>query len=167
MATDQPLEVALIGAGNRASTTYGAILPHLQEWVRVVAVCDPVVEHSEQLAARLGARSFHSIQDLVAAELVEAALVVTPIPSHHSISAFLSVHGIHHEVETAMADTLEQARDMVARAAAGGVETATRVWLRETIAWDAAAGFRAGFAAAPPEGAGGLQFQQFQQRRQD
>ncbi len=121
MASDRPLEVALIGAGNRASTTYGAILPHLQEWVRVVAVCDPVVEHSEQLAARLGARPFHSIQDLVAAELVEAALVVTPIPSHHSISAFLSVHGIHHEVETAMADTLEQARDMVARAAAGGV----------------------------------------------
>ena len=121
MATDSPLKTALIGAGNRASSIYGAILPHLREWVRVVAVCDPVVEHAEQLAARLGARPFHSIHDLVAAELVEAALVVTPIPSHHSISALLSEHGIHHEVETAMAATLEQARDMVERAAKAGV----------------------------------------------
>ena len=121
MSTDTPLRVALIGAGNRASTVYAPILPHLGEWLDLVAVCDPVAEHSDAMAERLGARSFHSIHDLAAAQVAEAALVVTPVPSHHSISSFLSAHGIHHDVETSMAMTLRQGREMAERARAGNV----------------------------------------------
>ena len=121
MSLETPLKLALIGAGNRASTVYGPILPHLGQWVEVVAVCHPVTEHAEALAARLGARPFGSIQELVAAELVEAALVVAPVPLHHSISVFLARHGIHHEVETSIASTLGQAEDMVEQARRAGI----------------------------------------------
>ena len=121
MSTDTPLRVALIGAGNRASTVYAPVLPHLGEWLDLVAVCDPVAEHSDALAERLGARSFHSIRELVDSQVAEAALVVTPVPSHHSISSFLSAHGIHHDVETSMAMTLRQGREMSERAQAGNV----------------------------------------------
>ena len=121
MASDEPLRIALIGAGNRASTVYAPILPHMSEWLHTVAVCDPVVEHADALAERLGARSFQSIFELVDADIVEAALVVTPVPSHHSISSFLSDRGVHHNVETSMAATLRQGREMVERAAAAGV----------------------------------------------
>ena len=120
-STDTPLKLALIGAGNRASTVYGPVLPHLGRWVDVVAVCDPVSEHAEALAGRLGARPFASIRELVAAELAEAALVVAPVPLHHSISVFLAQHGIHHEVETSIASTLGQAEDMVVQARRAGI----------------------------------------------
>ena len=121
MSTDKPLRVALIGAGNRASTVYAPILPHLGEWLDLVAVCDPVAEHADALAAQLGARPFHSIFELVDSQVAEAALVVTPVPSHHSISSFLSANGIHHDVETSMAMTLAQGREMSERAHAGNV----------------------------------------------
>jgi predicted dehydrogenase len=52
---------------------------------------------------------------------MEAALVVTPIDSHHAISTYLSRHGIHHLVETSMTNTLLQGRQMVDAARAGGV----------------------------------------------
>jgi hypothetical protein len=121
MVSDSPLRVALIGAGNRASTVYAPILPHLEEWLDIVAVCDPVAEHSDVLAEKLGARSFQSIYELLDANLVEAALVVTPVPSHHAFSSLLSERGIHHNVETSMAATHRQGREMVDRAAAAGV----------------------------------------------
>ena len=121
MSTDKPLRVALIGAGNRASTVYAPILPHLGQWLDLVAVCDPVAEHADALAAQLGARPLHSIFELVDSQVAEAALVVTPVPSHHSISSFLSANGIHHDVETSMAMTLQQGREMSERARAGNV----------------------------------------------
>ena len=121
MGTYTPLRVALIGAGNRASTIYGPILPHLREWLDLVAVCDPVAAHSDALAARLGAKPFYSIHELVNSQVAEAALVVTPVVSHHSISSFLSSSGIHHDVETAMAVTLGQGREMSERAKAGNI----------------------------------------------
>ena len=121
MSTDKPLRVALIGAGNRASTVYAPILPHLGQWLDLVAVCDPVAEHADALAAQLDARPFHSIFELVDSQVAEAALVVTPVPSHHSISSFLSANGIHHDVETSMAMTLAQGREMSERAGAGNV----------------------------------------------
>ena len=121
MSNQTPLKLALIGAGNRASTIYGPILPHLKRWVEVVAVCDPVAEHATALSARLGARPFTSIRELVAAELAEAALVVAPVPLHHSISVLLAQHGIHHEVETSIASTLAQAEDMVEQARRAGI----------------------------------------------
>ena len=118
---DTPLRVALIGAGNRASTVYAPILPHLGKWLDLVAVCDPVKEHSDRLAAELGGQPFDSIHNLLAADVAEAALVVTPVPSHHSISSLLSERGVHHNVETSMAATISQGREMLARAATGGV----------------------------------------------
>ena len=39
---DDPVKVALIGAGNRASTIYQPLLPSLKDWVEVVACVDPV-----------------------------------------------------------------------------------------------------------------------------
>ena len=118
---DTPLRVALIGAGNRASTVYAPVLPHLGQWLDLVAVCDPVEEHSDRLAAELGARPFSSIFEMLDAEVAEAALVVTPVPSHHSLSSLLSERGIHHNVETSMAATIGQGREMLARAEEGGV----------------------------------------------
>jgi len=110
---NEPLKVALIGAGQRSRTVYAPLLPWLTPWVQVVAVCDPVREHADNLAKMLDVPAFYDIRDLVKARPMEAAIVVTPIPSHHSISVYLSSHGVHNLVETSWCSMIIQARDMI------------------------------------------------------
>lgn len=113
MSLTHPLEIALIGTGNRAQTIYQHIFEALTPWVRLVAVCDPVKENADAYADRMDVPAFYSVQDLVKAGVAEAALVVAPIDVHHAASCYLSQHGIHHLVETSMANLLIQAQQMV------------------------------------------------------
>ena len=112
----KPLEIALIGAGNRSQTVYAPIFRELTPWIRLVAVCDPVKQNADALAERLDAQAFYSLQALVQSQSVEAALVVAPIDVHYASSAYLSAHGIHHHVETSMCSLLVQAQEMVKQA---------------------------------------------------
>ena len=112
----EPLRVALIGTGQRSRTVYAPLFPALAPWVKVVAVCDPMRQHADALAERLDVPAFYDIHDLVKARPMEAALVVTPVPSHHSISVYLSSHGIHNLAETTWCSLVAQAKDMIATA---------------------------------------------------
>jgi predicted dehydrogenase len=121
-ANQDPLRVALIGTGNRAQTIYAPLFTALEPWVKLVAVCDPVAQNANALAEKLNVPAYHSLRKLVDDRPMQAALVVTPIDSHHSISCFLSQNGIHNLVETTMASTLVQGRQMVATAKKHNVE---------------------------------------------
>jgi hypothetical protein len=110
---DEPLRVALIGAGARSRTIYGPLWDTLKPWCRLVAVCDPVEENSRRYAAEQGVAYYRDIRQLVQDRPMEAAIVVTPIPSHHSLSVFLSSHGIHNLTETTWSSMYCQAREMV------------------------------------------------------
>jgi len=112
------MHLALIGAGARSQTIYLPLWESLRPWCLPVAVCDPVAENGEKLAQALGVPYYHDIRRLVRDQLMEAALVVTPIPSHHSISVFLSAHGIHNLTETTWASMVCQAKEMIAVARA-------------------------------------------------
>jgi predicted dehydrogenase len=113
---DQPVDIALIGTGNRAQTIYKPLFEALQPWVRLTAVCDPVSEHARAFGESMGVPAFTSLHELTRARPMEAAIVVTPIDSHHAISCHLSSSGIHNLVETTMASLLVQARQMEAAA---------------------------------------------------
>lgn len=113
MSLDRLIDIALIGTGNRSQEIYRPLFASLRPWVRLVAVCDPVRENADAYAEKMGVPAFSTIQELVRSRPMEAALVVTPIDSHHSISCYLSRHGIHHLVETSMTNTLMQGREMV------------------------------------------------------
>ena len=117
----EPLRVALVGAGNRTQTIYVPLFRHLAPWFEVVAVCDPVREHCDTVAADLGVRAYYDLRELVRDRPMEAAVTVTPMESHHSISLYLSEHGVSHIVETPIALTLKQARQMCAAAEEKGV----------------------------------------------
>ena len=119
MTLAQPLSVALIGTGNRSKTTYRPIFDYLKPWVNIVAVCDPVRESADEFAESIGVPAFYSLHDLIAARPMEAAFVVSPIPSHHSICCTLLSHGVHVNVETSMCSLLAQGQEMVAAAADG------------------------------------------------
>ena len=109
----EPVKTALIGAGSRASRAYGPLFDVLTPWIDVVAVCDPVKEHCDALAQSLGGKGYYDIHELVKDKPMEAALIVVPIPAHHSISVYLSSHGIHNQSETTWCSMVAQARDMI------------------------------------------------------
>ena len=111
-ALPDPLRVALVGAGNRSFTVYVPLFQDLAPWLVPVAVCDPVSAHAQRAAERLGAPVYTDLRDLVRDGIAEAALVVTPIESHHSISVYLSTHGIHNLIETSWCDMLCRGREM-------------------------------------------------------
>ncbi len=117
---DEPIRIALIGAGRRSATQYAPILPSLAPWIQIAAVCDPVDDHAKKLAEPLNAEAFTDIRRLVRDTDIEAALVVTPVQSHHSISVFLSANGIHQLIETSFASSLTMAREMVEAGKKGG-----------------------------------------------
>ena len=113
MGLDQPISVALIGAGNRSQKVYKPLINEIKPWVNLVAVCDPVRENADSLAESLGVPAFYDIKELVKSRPMEAAFVVTPVPSHHSIAIYLMSNGINVNVETSMATLLVQAQQMV------------------------------------------------------
>ena len=122
LATPQePLQVALIGAGQRSRTIYAPLFSSLKPWIEITAVCDPVKEHADDLAQQMEVSAFYDIHELVKARPMEAALVVTPVPSHHSISMYLSSHGIHNLAETTWCSLVAQARQMIETARTNGV----------------------------------------------
>lgn len=116
MSLNSPVDVALIGTGNRAQTIYRPLFDALKPFVRLTAVCDPVAEHAQAFGESMNVPAFASLQDLIEARPMEAAMVVTPIDSHFAISCYLSAHGIHNMVETTMSSLLLQARQMVSTA---------------------------------------------------
>lgn len=117
----QPLRIALIGAGQRAWNIYRPLFSSLTPWVEVVAVCDPAREHAEAMATALRVPMLSDVRALVAARPMEAALVVTPVDSHFAISVFLSSYRIHTLVETVWCNMVAQARQMIATARQHGV----------------------------------------------
>lgn len=113
MGLNEPVSIALIGTGNRSQTIYKPIFEAIKPWVKIVAVCDPVKESADAFAESIGVPAFYDIRELVKARPMEAALVVTPIPSHHSIACYLAENGIHANIETSMCSLLVQAQEMV------------------------------------------------------
>ena len=117
----EPVRVAIIGAGNRSQTVYLPLMQDLMAWLCPVAVCDPIQEHAERAAERLGVPACADIRALVAGGSMEAALVVTPEASHHSLSVYLSTHGVHSLIETPLCTTVWQGQEMLAAAREHGV----------------------------------------------
>ena len=117
----EPIACALIGIGMRARKLYLPLARAVAPWLRFAAVCSPNPQHAGEAATALGVPAFASVNELIRANTVEAALVLSSIESHHAISVALSQAGIHHLIETSMCSLLGQAHAMVAAAEANGV----------------------------------------------
>lgn len=117
----KPLKIALIGCGRRGSRIYFPILRALRQDIELVAVVDRVPDLAHAASDQLGVPAYTSLRKLVEDRPMEAAVVVTPTASHHAISCFLSMNGVHNLIETPVADTLVQARAMVSTAQKHGV----------------------------------------------
>ncbi|MBI1297800.1 gfo/Idh/MocA family oxidoreductase [bacterium] len=120
-----PVRLGIIGTG---SISIRGLLPHLtmddvQDRVTVTAVCDPVFERAEAAAARFGVpHAFTSAEELLASGSVDAVSIASPIGFHYEQGKQAIEAGMHIHFNKSMTTTVEEADDLIARAAAKGVK---------------------------------------------
>lgn len=117
---ERPVRLALIGCGNRARAVYEPLMESLAPWIEPVAVCDPVPEARARSAGRLGVPAFDDLRRLIEKRPMEAALVITPRPTHYALVMALLDAGVHCHVETPFAWTVAQSQRMVEAAGDAG-----------------------------------------------
>ena len=118
------LKYALIGHGRRGSG-HLATAAALKDTFEIVAVCDAHRESAEVGAAKVSAKAYTDVRELVAQEELDVCDVVVPAPLHHVVSCYLSECGISHNVETGLAPTLGLMDIMIQASAQNGVKLQT------------------------------------------
>lgn len=116
----RPLRIALIGAGAISQTHVMAL--KRTAIARLVAVCDCHYQAALSLAAPFNAASFTTVDDLLAAETCDAAIVCTPPNSHPEIVSKLLEHGVHVLCEKPLAIRSDLASAMFATALRNNVK---------------------------------------------
>ncbi|MBI3945666.1 MAG: Gfo/Idh/MocA family oxidoreductase [Armatimonadetes bacterium] len=119
------VQVVLVGAGSHSTTQHA---PSLQRYVaehpgraRLAAVCDLDPARAERAAAQFGfARTYTRVADLLAAERVDAAVLVMPIPAILPMLAPFLERRIPIEIEKPMGTGIGQERAIAAQARAAG-----------------------------------------------
>lgn len=110
------------------------------ERVRVVAACDPVAERREWAEREHKVpRTFSSIEDLLAYDGWDVAVVCTPSHVRESAVAALAGGGKHVLTEKPLSDTYEEASRLVALCADAGVTLAVNQNFRDHYAFGIAA----------------------------
>lgn len=115
---DSPLRLGVIGVGALALR----LLPHLcaedvGDRVRVVALCDPVVERAEAAAARFGVPDwFGDVEAMLAGGEIDAVSVASPIGLHYEHCRAALEAGKHVHVNKTMTTTVREADDLIALA---------------------------------------------------
>jgi len=114
-----PVRVGVVGLGywgpNLARNFHG--LPGCE----LTWICDDSAERLEQVGARLpGARRTTSLDELLAAEDVDAVAIATPVPTHAELARRVLAAGKHCFVEKPLAQSVEDAQAVVDAAAEAG-----------------------------------------------
>jgi predicted dehydrogenase len=107
--------VAVIGAGVMGRN-HVRVLRELGE-VDLVGVADANLDAAIKVAAIHGTRGYGSHQELFDQEKPDAVIVAAPTNNHHALVVDALEAGCHVLVEKPIAATLEEADDLVARAA--------------------------------------------------
>ncbi|MDH7570828.1 MAG: Gfo/Idh/MocA family oxidoreductase, partial [Armatimonadota bacterium] len=116
--------IAVIGCGRAGRRHLEACALH-PERVRVAAVCDPDAPCREEACARYGVpKGFSAVEELLASDGWEVAVVCTPTPLREAVVRPLAAAGKHVLVEPPLASTLDEARRVVDACAAAGVSLA-------------------------------------------
>lgn len=115
-----PLSAAVVGVGHlgRHHARIYSGLPG----VVLAAVVDVDRARAEEVASRLGARAFTSVEELIAADLgIDLASVAVPTRLHHDTAMRFIERGIAVLVEKPMTPTVEEARALTRAARDRGV----------------------------------------------
>lgn len=116
--------VAVIGCGNVSRMHFQAYAAH-PERINLVAACDPVPEAVERARRDYGvAKGFSSIEEMLAGAEWDVAVVCTPTAVRLGAIAQLAAAGKHVFTEKPLADSYEEARQIVETCERAGVRIA-------------------------------------------
>jgi predicted dehydrogenase len=115
----EPLNIGIIGAGN-ISGQYSASLARLPQ-LRVTAVCDLQHERAAALAAQHDGARVLDLPGLLAADDVDAVLVLTLPATHADVALAALAAGKHVYVEKPLATSVAEGREVVKAAAGAGL----------------------------------------------
>ena len=113
----EPIRTAVVGVG-ALGRHHARILASTAD-ARFVAIVDADADRAREHAATYGVEALTDPAALVGR--VDAVCVATPTVAHHAVAGALLDAGIHVLVEKPMTSTLDEADDLVARAASRGV----------------------------------------------
>jgi predicted dehydrogenase len=115
-----PVRIGVVGVGY-LGRHHARILSRL-EGVTLVGIVDANHARAEEIAAGAGTRAFRDVWDLAAH--VDAVTIAVPTEWHHAVACPFLEQGVATLIEKPMARTLEEADDLIQRAASRGVPLA-------------------------------------------
>ena len=119
------VRLGIVGTG---SITLRGLLPHLtmedvQDKVRVVALCDPVIERAQAAAARFSVRSaYSSMEEMLDSGEIDAVSIASPIGLHYDQGLLAVENKVHLHLNKTMTTTSAEATDLIERAQENGVK---------------------------------------------
>jgi predicted dehydrogenase len=115
MAQSKPVTVGIVGLGRIGWNHHAKILKD-HPLFEVTACTDPLEERRAEAADALGCETFPSLQDFLASESAELAIICTRSVDHyqHTIAALLA--GLHVVVEKPFAMSVDEADKMISAA---------------------------------------------------
>ena len=117
--SDKKLRVGVIGSGSIATHRHApeyALNPN----VEIVAFADRVPERAEKLAKKYDAKAYSKAEDIIGIKDIDAVSVCTPNAFHAPLTIAALQAGKHVLCEKPMATSAEEAKAMIAAAAAAG-----------------------------------------------
>ncbi len=119
------VRLGIVGAG---SITLRGLLPHLimddiKAQVEVVALCDPVLERAQLAAKKFDVpAAYATIEEMLDVGGLDAISIASPIGIHYEQGKLAIEHGVHIHFNKTMTTTVEEADDLIQRAAEKGVK---------------------------------------------
>ncbi|MGH2354602.1 MAG: Gfo/Idh/MocA family protein [Chloroflexota bacterium] len=110
------LNVGIVGCGDIARKNYLPGTKALAGTVDIIATCDTVYERAVHAGEEFGAeecRAYGSLDELLRDRQVEAVEVLTPWPYHYQLALQALQAGKHVYVQKPMAQTLDEANQLV------------------------------------------------------
>ncbi len=117
-------KIAQVGTGNRGRATLSAFSKH-PERIELVAVCDANPEHAQRASSEFNIpASYQHIEELLQHADFDVASVTTPTPVRQAVIQPLLEAGIDVIADKPFAETLDEAKAIVACAEANGRQIA-------------------------------------------
>lgn len=109
-----PVRLAFVGCGNGLHVSFGPILQFVQGLEVVVGV-DPSPEALARAREEYGiARGYHTLEECLEQETVDAALIATPVYQHRDQAVACAQRGVHVLLEKPMARTPAECDEIIA-----------------------------------------------------
>ena len=122
---NNPVRLGIVGTG---SITLRGLLPHLTmadvaDRVQITALCDPVLERAQAAADKYNVPSaYATFEEMLEAGEIDAVSIASPIGFHYEQGKMAIDSGVHIHFNKTMTTTVDEADDLIEKAAAKNVK---------------------------------------------